>query len=79
MSIIDIDIFYIQLIKSIETWYDENYMEIDNKKTIHVHNIKENYNQLRFKNATNLHKEKVKFLNEVHVMVWESEVFHECL
>ncbi len=79
MSIINVDVFCIQLIKSVEEWYDKNYMEIDNKKEIHVCKIKENYKLLRFKNAKNLHEEKKKFLSEIHALVWETEVLYECL
>ena len=72
MQIINIDIFYIQLIRSVEKWYDEHYFEIDNKKFIHLSSVIEHYDPERFRNTKNLYKERVKFLNEIQVDVWEN-------
>lgn len=73
MKIINIDLFYIQLIKSVSTWYDDNYKERDNKKMIHINKVMENYEPLRFKEAKNLCKERKKFLNEMQCIVWEED------
>jgi len=73
MKILDIDVFYIQLIKSVDKWYRENYMEINTKKDEHLTLIGLYYNRERFRNAENLYKERTIFLNEIHVIMWESQ------
>jgi hypothetical protein len=39
---------------------------------VHVSSIIDHYEPLRFKNAKNLYEERVKFLSEIQVDVWEN-------
>jgi hypothetical protein len=74
-EIYNIDIFYIQLMRSVNEWYDRNYMNVDNIKAIHLDTVNINYEPERFKKTTNLHDERKRFLAEIHELVWETLAF----
>ncbi len=67
--IVQVDIFFIQLVKSVIKWYDENYMDKDNRKFIHIDTLSNYYVPERFKNAEHLGKEREKFLAEIQIIV----------
>lgn len=69
MKVVDVDIFFIQLIKSVIKWYDVNYMNKDGRKFIHVATLMDNYVPDRFRYADNLREERDKFLAEIQIRV----------
>lgn len=69
MNVVNVDIFFIQLIKSVAKWYDENYMNKDNRKLIHIDILRDHYVPERFRNADHLGKERHKFLSEIQIIV----------
>ncbi len=67
--VVQVDIFFIQLVRSVFKWYDENYMDKDNRKLIHIDTLSNHYVPERFRNAENLGKEREKFLAEIQIIV----------
>ena len=73
-KVVNVDIFLIQLIRSIEKWYDEHYMDkMSSKKNEHINEISNYYIPSRFREAKNLCEEREKFLSEIHTVVWEKK------
>ncbi len=73
-KVVNVDIFLIQLIRSVEKWYDENYMDkMSNKKNEHIDKIRNYYIPSRFRETNNLCREREKFLSEIHNVVWEKK------
>lgn len=69
MKVVDKDIFFIQLVRSVLKWYDENYMNKDNRKFIHIDTLKNHYVPERFRDTDHLGKERYKFLSEIQIIV----------
>jgi len=74
-TVVDVDVFFIQLMNAVERWYDKHYMNVDNMKAFHLEIVRSNYKPDRFKETDDLYYERRQFLAEMHELVWEALTF----
>ena len=65
---INVDIFYENLKRDIEKFYNDKYQE-ESLKELHLALLHENYQRSRFQNTENLEIERIKFLTELQLLV----------
>lgn len=69
-NVVDREIFFTKLIKSVSEFYDKDYAgHSTGIKNLHIMVLLENYEPERFKHAQNLSIERKTFLNEIQVKV----------
>ena len=69
------DIFYENLKRDIEKFYDDKYQE-QSLRELHLSLFHDNYNHSRFQNTECLETERVKFLTELQLIVERHSVWY---
>jgi len=70
-----VDIFYENLKRDIEKFYDDEFQE-ESLRELHLTLLHENYHLSRFQNTDCLEKERIKFLTELQVLVEMQSVWY---
>jgi len=70
-----VDIFYENLKRDIEKFYNDKYQE-ESLRELHLSLLHENYQRSRFQNTECLETERVKFLTELQVLVEMQSVWY---